>query len=59
LRRWGLTLGVIGYKIPLGSSKGIVENFLELNPLKVVERVVIRSDGPPLTAKNNLFRVGL
>jgi hypothetical protein len=38
--------------------KGIVEKFLEVNPLKVVERVVIRSDEPPLRAKN-LFRVGL
>ena len=58
MRRWGLTLGVIGYRIPLGSSKGIVEKILEVKPLKVVERVVIRSDEPPLRAKN-LFRVGL
>jgi hypothetical protein len=57
-RRWGLTLGVIGYWIPFGFMKGIVEKFLEVNPLKVVERVIIWSDGPPLRAKN-LIRVRL
>jgi hypothetical protein len=55
-QRWGLTLCVIGY--PYGSMKGIVEKFLEVDPLKVVERVVIRSDEPPLRPKN-FFRVGL
>ena len=40
-RRWGLTLGVIGYWIPFGLMKGIVEKFLEVNPLIVVERVII------------------
>jgi hypothetical protein len=57
-RRWGLTLGVIDCRIPLGSLKDIVHKFLEVNPLKVFERVVIRSDEPPWTAKN-LFRIGL
>jgi hypothetical protein len=44
-RRWALNLGVIEYLY--GSMKGIVEKFLEVNPLKVVERLVIRSDEPP------------
>ena len=52
MRRWGLTLGVIGYRIPFKSLKGIVDKFLKVNRLKVVERVVIRSDGAPLRDKN-------
>jgi hypothetical protein len=57
-RMWGLTLGVKGYWIPFGFMKGKVQKFLEVNPLKVVERVIKWSDGPPLRAKN-LFRVRL
>jgi hypothetical protein len=45
----------IGYPLAL---KGIVEKFLEVNPIKVVESVIIWLDGPPLRAKN-LFRVRL
>ncbi len=43
----GLTLGIIAQTIPLGSMMGKVEELFEVGPVKVVERVVIRSDGPP------------
>ena len=54
----GLTLGIIVQSIPLGSMMGKVEELFEFDPVIVVERVVIRSDGPPWTAKN-WYRVGL
>ena len=54
----GLTLGIIAQSIPLASMMGKVEELFEVGPVKVVERVVIRSDGPPWSAKN-WYRVGL
>jgi hypothetical protein len=44
----------MGYRIPFVSLRGIVDEIVEVNLLKVVERVVVRSDGPPLSATNFL-----
>jgi len=41
---------MVAFNIPLGSigsMMGKVEELFEVDPVKVVERVVIRSDGPP------------
>jgi hypothetical protein len=49
-----MDLVINGYRLSLGCMNDLVEDLVEANALKVVERVVESLDGPPWTAKNTL-----